>query len=197
MWFHRLKTAWHQHCHSRMLTRSCQIHILTIWFKPILNLTWTSPICWLILTNPTRQNPKRRWKQKEREVWTLQERWSSVKWKERQREREQEGWLKQTREWEHLLPPLFMSALLCHPKTRVNRPTLCLCSSSSPILRAASLQSLQLPCRQFVFLPTHGFFSPSLFFLLLNQHFSSKYSPILQSGIFKVLSIAFLTSRNH
>lgn len=43
------------------------------------------------------------------------------------------------------LPPL---------QTRVNRPT----------FWAASLQSLQLPCQQFVFLPTQGFFSLHTFF---------------------------------
>lgn len=49
-----------------------------------------------------------------------------------------------------------MSAHLCLPEKRVNRQTLCLCSSSCPTLSAASLLSLQLPCQQFVFLPTQG-----------------------------------------
>ena len=71
--------------------------------------------------------------------------------------------IQRDRKWEHLLPPLSTSALLCLPETRVNRPTFCLCSTSGPTLRAASLQSLELPCRQFVFLPTQGFF-PHAFF---------------------------------
>lgn len=61
---------------------------------------------------------------------------------------------------EHLFQRLCTSALLRLPQKRVNRPTFCLCSSSSQILRAASLWSLQLPCRQFVFLPTQGVSPP-------------------------------------
>lgn len=110
-----------------------------------------------MLTNHTRNKIQRAaestWDEK-------QERW---RWCELKGEREV-GMIQTDRRWEHLLQPLPTSALLCLPETRVNRPTFCLCSSSSTIVRAASLQSLQLPCRQFVFLPTQGFFFYNIFF---------------------------------
>lgn len=156
--------------------------------KVTAKVTLTS---WLELTEPNlnqrrhlANNPRRDKTQRAGESrWVEeQERWKkhgeSVKWKEKEG-----GMIKTDWKWEHLIPPLSMCALLCHSETKVNRPAFCLCSFSNPPLRAASLQSLQQHCRQFVFLPTQGFFPPPfLFFLLLNQHFSSKCSTSLQSG---------------
>lgn len=58
----------------------------------------------------------------------------------------------------HLLQPPSMFALLSLPETRGNMSTLCLCGSSSPILRATSLHSFQPPCQQYVLMPTQGYF---------------------------------------
>lgn len=127
-----------------------------------------------------------------RRPWTLQK---------RQRVRNKKRGLKWTERERSCFHLSAMSISPCHIETRVNRPAFCLFSFSSPVLRAALLQSLQHRCWQFVFLPTQGFSLPSptspFFFLLQNQHFLRKYSKKQQSDIFKVLRVAFLTSVIH
>lgn len=125
-------------------------------YEPNLNQSRSPPVsrCLLILRETKSKEPAKADGVSRKERWRV-----------RNEEREREM-IQTDRKWEHLLQPVAMSALLCLPKTRVNRPTFCLCSSSKPVLRAASLQSLQLPCRQFVFLPMQGFFPPFFFFFI-------------------------------
>lgn len=108
--------------------------------------------------------------------------------------RKRKGWLKQTESERALLSALPISASLCHPETRVNRPGFSLCLLQQPTAESCYTADPPATPAAICLFANARFFLP--FFFLLNQHYSSKFSPNLQSGTSKMLRVAFFNIRN-